>query len=66
MYAITLDDIENLLPHTHRYPLADIFDDYHRHNRTESGALAFGRMSHAVIPLLRGQPPGHDPVRDRF
>jgi hypothetical protein len=33
-----------------RYPLADVFDDYSRHNRTENGALGFGPISYAVIP----------------
>ena len=66
LHAITLDDLENVLPHTHHFPLADIFDDYYQHNRTENGGFAYGRMSHAVIPLLQKQEPGYDPVRDRF
>jgi hypothetical protein len=66
LFAITLDDLQHVLPHTHRHQLADIFDDYYHHNRTQTGDLAFGSLTHAVIPVLQGTQPGNDPVRERF
>lgn len=64
--AITVRDLESLLPMTHLHDLSDILDEYYRHNRTADGMIAFGRMSYAKIPLLRNAARGRDIVRERF
>ena len=33
-YAITISDLENILPYTHRHDLTDIIDEYYRCNRS--------------------------------
>ena len=65
-YAITISDLESILPYTHLHDLTDIIDEYYRCNRTADGAVAFGRFAHANIPLLRDTPRGKDVVRERF
>jgi len=65
-YAITISDLESVLPHTHRHDLADIIDDYYRHNRTRKGAIAFGSFRYGNIPLLKNEDPGKDPIDERF
>ena len=52
-YAITISDLEHILPYSHEHGICDIMDDYYRHNRTPAGTLAFGSFSHANIPLCR-------------
>ena len=65
-YAITISDLENILPYTHRHALADIFDEYYRCNRLADGTGALGRFAYANVPLLRDTPRGRDVVRERF
>ena len=65
-YAITISDLESVLPHTANFGVTEIIDDYYRHNRTPAGTLAFGRLADGKIPLLQNQPRGKDVVRERF
>ena len=65
-YAITVSDLESILPYTHRHDLTEIIDEYYRFNRTADGGVAFGRFANAKIPLLRNTPRGKDAVRERF
>jgi hypothetical protein len=65
-YAITISDLEAVLPYTHRHDLADIIDEYYRCNRNADGSVAFGRFAYSNIPLLRNTPRGTDVVRERF
>jgi hypothetical protein len=64
--AITVRDIESILPMTHAHDLSDILDDYYRRNRTADGMPTFGRMVYANIPILRNVERGHDIVRERW
>ena len=52
-FAVTVGDLESVLPSTHERDLSDILDEYYRCNRTTEGAIAFGRLACADIPLLR-------------
>jgi hypothetical protein len=65
-YAITLADLESVLPYTHHHDLTEIIDDYHRNNRTAAGTMALGRFAYSNIPLLRNKARGRDIVHDRF
>jgi hypothetical protein len=65
-YAITISDLENILPYSHEHGIGDIMDDYYKHNRTPTGTLAFGSFSYANIPLLRRASRGKDVVLERF
>jgi hypothetical protein len=37
-YAITIADLESILPYTHRHDLSEIIDEYYRCNRTADGS----------------------------
>lgn len=65
-YAISIRDLEDILPHTPRHNLADIFDEYYQHNRVGGGNLAFGSFRYANVPKLRGDPKVHSPIEERF
>jgi hypothetical protein len=65
-YAITISDLEDVLPHTHKHDLTDIIDNYYRNNRAPAGTTAFGRLSDAKIPLLKNSTRGKDIVRERW
>jgi hypothetical protein len=65
-FAITVADLEGVLPCTHAHGVADIFDEYYRCNRTASGGVVFGRLADANIPLLRDIERGPDVLRERF
>ena len=64
--AITVGDLESVLPTTHLHDLSDILDEYYSHNRAVDGTVAFGRMAYANIPLLKDAERGRDIVRERF
>ena len=61
IFSLTIDDLENVLPHTDRHGFTDILDSYYRANRN-----MYGELSHSRVPILQGEPPGRDPVRQRF
>jgi hypothetical protein len=61
LFSLTIDDLENVLPHTDRHGFTDILESYYRANRN-----MFGELSHSSVPILQREPPGRDPVRDRF
>lgn len=65
-YAITISDLERVLPHTDQNDLTEIIDEFYRYNRTPAGTLAFGRLSDSHIPMLQNKPVGRDVVRERF
>ncbi len=65
-YAISMRDLEDILPHTKRHNVTEIFDEYHRHNRVSGGSLAFGNFRYANVPMLLGDPKGKDLVEERF
>jgi hypothetical protein len=64
--AVTLRDLESVLPMTHLHDLSDILDEYYHHNRAADGQIAFSRMAYANIPMLRNAERGYDVLRDRF
>jgi hypothetical protein len=49
-FAITVSDLESVLPSTHLRDLSEILDEYHRCNRTTGGGVALGRLAYADIP----------------
>jgi len=61
LFSITIEDLENVLPHTHRQELSAILDSYYRANKN-----MYGGLSHSSVPLLLAQQPGRDIVRERF
>lgn len=65
-FAITVADLEGILPCTHVHGVADILDEYYRCNRTASGGVVFGRLADANIPLLKNIERGPDILRERF
>jgi hypothetical protein len=65
-FAITVADLKGILPCTNAHGVADILDDYYRHNRTASGDITFGRLADSNILLLRNIGRDRDAVRERF
>lgn len=65
-FAITVADLEGILPCTQAHGVAEILEEYYRCNRTASGDITFGRLADANIPLLRNVERGRDIVRERF
>ncbi len=61
LFSLTVDDLENTLPHTHQHAFNEILASYYRANRNMCGEL-----SHSSVPLLLGKQPGRDAVRARF
>lgn len=61
LFSLTIDDLENTLPHTHQHAFTDILESYYRANRN-----MYGELSHSSVPILLGETPGRDPVRQRF
>jgi hypothetical protein len=61
VFSLTIEDLENALPHTDRHGFTDILDSFYRSNKNMCGEL-----SHSSVPILQGEPPGKDPVRQRF
>jgi hypothetical protein len=61
MFSLTVDDLENTLPHTHQHAFSEILESYYRTNRN-----MYGELSHSSVPLLLGKRPGRDVVRARF
>jgi hypothetical protein len=61
LFSLTVDDLENTLPHTHQHAFSAILDSYYRSNKK-----MYGELSHSSVPLLLGQKPGTDVVRARF
>lgn len=61
LFSLTLEDLENVLPHTHRHQMSAILDSYYHANKNMYGAL-----SHSSVPLISGEQPGNDVVRKRF
>jgi hypothetical protein len=61
LFSITVEDLENILPHTDRHWLSDVLDSYWHENRNMYGAFSRSR-----VPLLEGESPGKDVVRERF
>ena len=58
---LTIDDLENILPHTHRHAFTDILRSYNKANREMDGGLSL-----SSVPILRGEAPGEDAVRQRL
>lgn len=61
LFSVTVEDLENTLPHTHRHALNEILESYYRANRN-----MYGELSHSSVPLLVRESPGLDVVRARF
>ncbi|MGO4880692.1 MAG: hypothetical protein ACLP59_07710 [Bryobacteraceae bacterium] len=61
LFSLTVHDLENVLPHTDRHGFTDILESFYRANRKIGSEL-----SQSSVPLLLGEDPGHDPVRERF
>jgi hypothetical protein len=61
LFSLMIDDLENSLPHTHQHAFTEILDSYYRANVEMHGGL-----SHSKVPILQGEQPGRDPVRERF
>jgi hypothetical protein len=61
LFSLTVEDLENTLPHTHQHAFNEILESYYRANRN-----MYGELSHSSVPLLLGKQPGHDAVRARF
>ena len=61
LFSLTIDDLENTLPHTHRHGFTDILESYFKANRK-----MFGEFSRSSIPLLQGEEAGKNVVRARF
>jgi hypothetical protein len=61
LFSLTLHDLENLLPHTDRHGFTDILESFYRANPKMPSEL-----SQSLVPLLLGEAPGRDPVRERF
>lgn len=61
LFSLTVEDLENMLPHTHQHAFHEILESYYRANKN-----MFGELSHSSVPLLLGKRPGRDAVRARF
>jgi hypothetical protein len=53
MFSLTIDDLENMLPHSHRHGFTDILESYYRANPN-----MYGELSHSSVPILRGEAAG--------
>jgi hypothetical protein len=61
LFSLTVHDLENVLPHTDRHGFTDILGSFYSANRKMGSEL-----SQSIVPLLLGESPGRDPVRERF
>ena len=61
IFSLTIADLEDMLPHTHRHAFTDILKSYYRANPKMPGELSL-----SSVPILQGEPPGRDPVHQRF
>jgi len=56
LFSLTIDDLENTLPHTHQNAFNEILESYYRANRN-----MYGELSHSSVPLLSGDSPAGTP-----
>ena len=61
LFSLTVEDLENTLPHTDQHAFSEILESYYRANRN-----MYGELSHSSVPLLLGKRPGREVVRARF